>query len=174
MFGFREFGLRFWRRRALQGYYGWRKSNIAWQSTLPTPAQVVRRSIGMVFGGVQPMWEWTAKGRLLYNKQWALLRGIKEGASTVEAGFDAIRRCANSSWFEWLDGSAPLFWNWPKEYQREVQDGQPHYLVGTFGPPFLQPQAKHKDPAKQELMRAKVVKVRRLEYIKAGRTDSSA
>jgi hypothetical protein len=55
-----------------------------------------------------------------------------------------------------------------------VQDGQPHYLVGTFGPPFLQPQAKHKDPAKQELMRAKLVKVRRLEYIKAGRTDSSA
>ena len=36
------------------------------------------------------MWEWTAKGRLSYNKQWALLRGSEEGASTVEAGFDAI------------------------------------------------------------------------------------
>ena len=76
---------------------------------------------------------------------------------------------ANSSWLEWLDGSAPLFWNWPQEYQREVRDGQPHYLMGTFGPPFLRPQSKHKDPAKQELMRAKVVKVWRLEYIKAGR-----
>ncbi len=74
--------------------------------------------MGMVFGGVWPMWEWTAKGRLSYNKQWALLRVSEEGASTVEveAGFDAIRLCTNSSWFEWLDGSAPLFWNWPQEY----------------------------------------------------------
>ncbi len=53
-----------------------------------------------------------------------------------------------------------------------MRDGQPHYLKGSFGPPFLQPQSKHKDPAKQELMRAKVVKVHRLDYIKAGKIVS--
>jgi hypothetical protein len=63
----------------------------------------------MAFGSVQPVYEWTAKGRLSYNKQWALLRNSEEGTATVEAGFDAIRRCANASWFEWLEGSAPLF-----------------------------------------------------------------
>ena len=74
----------------------------------------------MVFGSVRPVYEWTAKGRLFYNKQWALLRGSEEGAATVEAGLDAIRRCANSSWYEWLEGYAPLFWNWPQEYQKDV------------------------------------------------------
>ena len=170
--GFRAFGLRYWRRRAVRGYFNWRRSNIPWQSNLPTPAQMVRWRMGMAFGRVRPVYEWTAKGRLAYNKQWALLRNSEEGVATVEAGFDAIRRCANANWFEWLEGSAPLFWNWPKEYQREVRDGQPHYITGSFGPPYLRPQSKHKDPAKQELMRAKVVKVRRLEYIKAGRIES--
>jgi hypothetical protein len=112
------------------------------------------------------------KGRLSYTKEWALLRSSEEGTATVEAGFDAIRRCANSSWFEWLEGSAPLFWNWPQEYQRDVRDGQPHYITGLFGTPYLRPQSKHKDPAKHELMQAKVVKVRRLGYIKAGKLES--
>ena len=57
--GFRELGLRFWRRRALQGYYSWRQSNIQsnipFQSNLPTPAQMVWCRMGMVFGGVRPM-----------------------------------------------------------------------------------------------------------------------
>ncbi len=126
----------------------------------------------MAFGGVNAVYEWSAKGRLSYNKQRALLRGSEEGLATVEVGLDAIQCCANASWFEWLEGSAPLFWNWPKRYQKEVRDGQPHYLTGSFGPPFLQPQSKHKDPAKQELMRAKVVRVRRLDYIKAGKIVS--
>ena len=52
-----------------------------------------------------------------------------------------------------------------------MRDGQPHYLTGSFGPPYL-PQSKHKDPAKQELMRAKEVKVWRLEYIKAEKIKS--
>ena len=46
------------------------------------------------------------------------------------------------------------------------------FLAGLFGPTYLRPQSKHKDPAKQELMRAKVVKVRRLGYIKAGAVKS--
>jgi hypothetical protein len=61
-----------------------------------------------------------------------------------------------------FSGSGPNSW-----------DGQPHYLTGLFGPPFLRPQSKHKDPTKQELIRAiKVVKVRKLYYIKAGKIVS--
>jgi hypothetical protein len=63
----------------------------------------------MAFGRVNAVYEWTAKGRLSYNKQWALLRGSEEGLATVEAGLDTIRRGANASWFEWLEGSALLF-----------------------------------------------------------------
>ncbi len=152
-----------------QGFYRWWHSNVPWQSNLPTPGQMVRCRIAMVFGGVNVLYEWTAKGRLAYNKQWSLLRGSEEGRATVEAGLDAIRRAANAGWFEWLEGSAPLFWNWPEQYHREVRDGQPHFLAGPFGPPFLQSQSSHRDPTKQELMRAKVVKVRKLDFIKGGK-----
>ena len=139
MTGFRSFGLRFWRRRAVRGYFNWRRNNVPWQSNLATPAQMVRWRMGMVFGSVRPVYEWSAKGRLSYNKQWALLRGTEEGSATVEAGFDAIRWCANSSWFEWLEGSAPLFWNWPQKYQKDVRDGQPHFwqdrlVLRTYDP----------------------------------------
>ncbi len=107
-----------------------------------------------------------------YHTQWSLLRGLEDGLASVEAGHDAVHRSANASWSEWLEGSAPLFWNWPKRYQREVRDGQPHFMTGTLGPPFLQAQSKHKDPAKHELMRAKVVKVCKLDYIRLGRVIS--
>jgi hypothetical protein len=90
----------------------------------------------------------------------------------ITAGHDAIRRCANTNWFEWLKGSAPLFWNWPRRYQKEVRDGQPHYLTGTFGAPYLKAQSRHKDPAKHELIRAKVVNDRRWDYIRAGEVVS--
>ncbi len=156
----------------VQGYLKWRCSNVPWQSNLFTPGQMVQCRMGMGFGGVNAVYEWSAKGRLSYNKQWALLRGLEEGLAMLEVGLDAIQGCANASWFEWLEGSVPLFWNWPKWYQKEVRDGQQHYLTGPFGPPFLRPQSKHKDPAKQELMRAKVVKVHRLDYIKAGKVVS--
>jgi len=101
------------------------------------------------------------------------LRGSEDGLASVEAGHDAVRRSANASWFEWLEGPAPLFWNWPERYQREVRDGQPHFMTGIPPcPPFLQAQSKHKDPTKHELMRAKVVKVRKLDYISTGEVVS--
>jgi hypothetical protein len=78
----------------------------------------------------------------------------------VAAGLDAIYRCADATWFEWPKGSAPLFWNWGQEYQREVRDGQPHFMTGGLEAPFLHKQAKAKDPDQHELMRAKVVQVR--------------
>ena len=62
--GFRAFGLRYWRRQAVRGYFNWRHSNIPWQSNLPTPAQMVRWRMGMAFGRVRPVYEWTAKATI--------------------------------------------------------------------------------------------------------------
>ena len=39
----------------------------------------------------------------------------------------------------WLEGSAPFFWNWSEPYQREIRDGQQHFLMGPF-PVFMKPQ----------------------------------
>ncbi len=101
-----------------------------------------------------------------------MLQGSDEGLSTITAGHNAIWCCTNANWFEWLEELAPLFWNWPRKYQKEVRDGQPHYLTGTFGAPYLKAQSRHKDPAKHELMRAKVVNICRGDYIRAGEVVS--
>ncbi len=53
-----------------------------------------------------------------------------------------------------------------------MRDGQPHYLTGIFGAPYLKAQSRHKDSAKHKLMRAKVVNVRRRDYIQAGEVVS--
>ncbi len=172
MAGFCVFGLRYWKRRVVRGYHRWRLTNLPRQANLPTPAQFVQCRMGMVLGSVQLVYGWTDKGEKAYHTQWSLLRGSEDGLASVEAGHDAVCRSANASWFEWLEGSAPLFWNWPERYQREVRDRQPHFMTGKPGPPFLRAQSKHKDPAKHKLMRAKVVKVRKLDYTRPGEVIS--
>ena len=172
MAGFRVFALRYWKRRVVRGFHRWRQANLPRQAHLPTPAQFMKGRGGMVLGSVQMVYEWTSKGGSAYRAHWSLLRGSEDGLASVEAGHDAVQRSANASWFEWLEGSAPLFWNWPERYQREVRDGQPHFMTGIPGPPILRAQSKHKEPIKHELMRANVVKVRKLDYISSGEVVS--
>ncbi len=86
----------------------------------------------------------------------------------MEAGYDAIHRCADATWFEWPKGLAPLFWNWGPQYQREVCDGQPHFMTGSPEKPFMRKQSRAKDPLKHELMWEKVVQVRQWNYIRPG------
>ena len=114
------------------------------------------------------MYEWVATGRRGYQTERKVARALTEDRATVEAGFDPIHRCADATWFEWPKGLAFLFWNRGPEYQREVRDGQPHFMTGTFGTPLMRKQSKARDPHKHELMRAKVVQVRQQGYIKPG------
>jgi hypothetical protein len=170
--GFACSGSYFGGKGVMRGYVRWRWHNVPGRPNFPRPSQMVRSHMGMIFGEVGPVFEWSGKGREAYSRQWAWLRDSEEGLSLVVSGHDAIRWCANASWFKWLEGSAPLFWNWPRKYQTKVRDGPPHYLMGDFGPPFLRAQKRHKDPVKHELMRVKVAKVQRLDYIRTGRVVS--
>jgi hypothetical protein len=131
-------GLSWWRRHVLRGFYAWRKANIEGVSSFG----LVSHSTGMRQGKVVRTFVWTTHGRAAYAWQWKKLRSTEDGLATMHGGFDAMRRCANASWFEWTEGSAPLFWNWGKDYQREVRDGQPHYTTGAF-PIYTTPQRKH-------------------------------
>jgi hypothetical protein len=129
-------------------------------------------------GAESLVYEWTScqdsvlSRRRLYKSEWMSMQASTESTATVKAGYDTIHRCADASWFEWCKGLAPLFWNWSPEYQREVRDGQPHFMMGTPGEPFLRKQSMTKDPIKHELMRNKVVQVRRCRYIKQGEVTS--
>jgi hypothetical protein len=101
--------------------------------------------------------------------EWKGTQATLDGKAMVEAGYDAIHRCTNATWFEWPKGLALLFWNWGPEYQRKVQDGQPHIMTGSPEKPFMRRQSKAKDPLKHELMQAaKVVQVHQRNYIRPG------
>ena len=166
--GLRLFALRYWRSRVTRGYVTWRRANVP----LPAGKQLVQYRWESIGGRALPVYEWMATGRRRYRWEWKAKRASTDGRATVEAGYDAIHRCADATWFEWPKGSALLFWNWGPEYQREARDGQPHFMTGPVGAPFMRKQSKARDPQKHELMRAKVVQVQQRGYIKPGKVVS--
>jgi hypothetical protein len=165
--GFRTLGLARWQRQLLQGFLEWRKINVRVNRGC-TPGQMIRHISGMRGNKGCTAFAWSKKGRAAYRAQWLFIRSMPDGLTMVRVGHNALRRSSNASWFEWLEGLAPFFWNWGVQYLRRLQDGQPHYVTGPF-PHFMQPQKGHKDPAKHKLMRAKVVQVCKQGYILPGK-----
>jgi hypothetical protein len=157
--GFCTLGLARWCRQLLRGFHEWRKTNVRVNRGC-TPGQMIWCISGMRGNEGCMAFAWSKKGQATYRAQWLFIRSMPDGLATVRAGHDALRRSSNASWFEWLEGSAPFFWNWGVQYQRGLQDGQPHYVTGP-SPHFMQPQKGHKNPAKHELIWAKVVQVRK-------------
>jgi hypothetical protein len=43
---------------------------------------------------------------------------------------DCISRAANSTWWEWADGSRLFFWRWPEMWRLEARDGARSYRTG--------------------------------------------
>ena len=82
-----------------------------------TPGQMVRRIIITRGNEAYTAFVWSNRGRAAYKLQWGFIRSKVDGLATIQAGHDALRRSANVSWFEWLKGLAPFFWNWGVEYQ---------------------------------------------------------
>jgi hypothetical protein len=122
-------------------------------------------------GGIL-VYAWSDTGWRRYQTEWRGTQATLDGKATVEAGYNTIHRCTHATWFKWPKGLALLFWNWGPEYQREVWDGQPHFIRGSPEKPFMRKQSKAKDPLKHELMRAKVVQVHQQNYIRPGEVVS--
>jgi hypothetical protein len=68
----------------------------------------------------QRCWSWWICRLTLKACRWLSMSGRPEDTELVR---DAIRRCSNSSWFEWNDGRSLLFWLWPREFQVDARDG---------------------------------------------------
>jgi hypothetical protein len=170
--GFPTLGLACWHRQLLRGFHEWRKINVRVNRGC-TPSQMIWRTICMRGNKGCTAFAWSKKGQAAYRAQWLSIRSTLDGLATVWAGHDALRRSTNVPWFECLEGLAPFFWNWGAQYQRGLQDGQPHYVTGPF-PLFMQPQKGHKDPAKHKLMWANVVQVCKQGYILPGKVVGGA
>jgi hypothetical protein len=75
--------------------------------------------------------------RRLCREACAWLRS-EEARSDLDVNIAAVRdcvtRCANSTWWEWRDGSRLLFWRWPLAWRLEARDGSPGYHIGAPRP----------------------------------------
>jgi hypothetical protein len=63
--------------------------------------------------------------------------GKESFARNREVLADCITRAANSTWWEWSDGSRLFFWRWPEVWRLEARDGARSYRTGE-PPPRLQ------------------------------------
>jgi hypothetical protein len=182
MNGFRQLGIRRWRLQLLRTYLRWRRANYPLMMGSDT-RQIYTPSNqrGLVTKGWEEgkgyVFAWTAKGRSAYAKDHARIRNTEAGEATIKVALDAIIRAAGpytrdhilylSTWWEWVSGSAPFFWNWPERYQSEIRDGQRHFLLGKFHY-FNKGQRGPKDEKDGPLIREKVTGVRKKGYIEMG------
>jgi hypothetical protein len=52
---------------------------------------------------------------------------------------DCVMRCANSTWWDWKDGSRLFFWRWPKLWWLEARDGAMGYHLAYPQPRLCYP-----------------------------------
>ncbi|KAL7468881.1 hypothetical protein ACHAXS_009127 [Conticribra weissflogii] len=142
---------------------GWVCSNTV-SPGLPYGNPPRRHPYDWVFG-------WTSTGKNRYRKWWRCLRKHPALGLDLTVGSDCVRRCAESSWWEWHAGSALLFWRWPKSHIKWARDGQPHYTTGKLKP-FLVAQQAPKSEENRLKIKEKVDKVRARMYIEPGNVVS--
>jgi hypothetical protein len=136
-----------------------------------TPSKLKALSVIRTFA-LRWWWRHTTKDLLRWLKINDPLKGKdNEFLRNKRVGSDCIRRCCNSSWWEWTSGSRPLFWRWPPEYLKAIRDGLPPWIKGAL-PKYWVPQRPEKDPSLRELITSKLCKVRNKGYIVPGEVHS--
>jgi hypothetical protein len=105
-------------------------------------------------------YSWNEKHKSQYRYYWSSIWGHQDNdqRKSLLAACDCIERAANSSWWDWEDGSIPFIWPWSVEYQDQIRDGIPLWYPGTAPQKFLS-QRKEKDPEVRLSMDAKLMKV---------------
>ena len=91
-------------------------------------------------------------------------------ASTAdrEAILDCVTRCANSTWWDWKDGSRLFFWRWPKAWWLEARDGALGYHLSFPQRRLHYPPIPIKEDWVVVKDREKLVKLLRRRYIVCG------
>jgi hypothetical protein len=95
--------------------------------------------------GDKYVWSKKQRGQYLHSWNTMWVHRDNDQRNSLVAAADCIDRAANSSWWDWEDGSRPLFWRWSAEYHNQIRDGIPLLYRGT--PPHnFHSQKKEKDP----------------------------
>mmetsp|Transcript_7983 Transcript_7983/g.19280 ORF Transcript_7983/g.19280 Transcript_7983/m.19280 type:complete len:1317 (-) Transcript_7983:1541-5491(-) len=149
--------IRIWKRRLLRSFIDWFNG----QQNQIESALEVKHSYNSSTG--ESEYSWSESGRAQYQS-WHRDR-IKSRAEDWEASTDAMGRAANASWWEWLDGSRPFHWRWPKWYRRTIRDGLEVYLDKEKVPSYKVAQRGEQDEKIREAIKKKLNKVRARRYI---------
>ena len=87
------------------------------------------------------------------------------------AALECLSKVGHATWWSWDQGSRPLFWRWPKDYQSVVRDGVHLWYNG----PQLRWIQKQKSPGSKELVgiiHKKLENIREKGYVEGGQIDS--
>jgi hypothetical protein len=98
-----KFALRFWKLKVRKIFLIW----FIQRYKVHIPHQDI-----LAWNGAKYLWTGNYKGQ--YAHYWKAMWGQKENdthKSLLAAG-DCITRAANSTWWNWEDGSRPFFWRW--------------------------------------------------------------
>jgi hypothetical protein len=119
----RGFFLRRHKRGMTQSFLGWLHSQPKYKPCGIGMSLVVglRTVVDPLDAEGGPVYSWSALGRAIYVDWWQ--DRFKNLRKNILAGRDALERLANTSWWDWEDGSRPLHWRWPKWYLEVIRDG---------------------------------------------------
>jgi hypothetical protein len=119
-----------------------------------------------------PTYVWSAEGlggKTIYCHWW--LRQWSKAGQELTLGQDVVARLSGASWWAWDNGSCPIHWRWPLEYQEIIRDGLPVHFLQEMKP-YRVPQGDEKDVGMKAQLVEKLQKARDQRYIAPGRVVS--
>lgn len=158
--------LAWWKSNVRRTFLAWLKKKKGWipGSKFDSLRALVR------FEGVRYVWERALiNGPREYRRWWLARFGY--GFQDLISGRDAVVRAAQSTWWNWDDGSRPFHWRWPDEYQEYIRDGIPVSFIEHMKP-YRVPQGDEKDPTMKAQLIEKLQKARDRRYIAPGQVES--
>ena len=176
--GFRELGLRRWKRNLMTSFTKWlRKKHSLWGKYQEEPLDYV------YYQSTPPIYKlWSYKWSTNGKRKWKdkrkclsgdVLKDVIAGRACIwrGAGKDIINRSNVNLWWEWELGSRCHFWRWPQEFIEAIRDGQEPWWTGRE-PHYRVPHRPPKDPQQAKREKEKVNQVRQRGYIDPGFTSS--
>jgi hypothetical protein len=155
--------LKWWNRRVARSFLAWvRREHPELEEAGGDELAVVRLDGGHYGwtsgdGGAD-----TLGGILVYQRWWKNRTMLAH--ADLGPGADAVRRAAQSSWWNWDDGSRPFHWRWPRWYQHIIRDGLKVHFQGKK-PTYRKAQRCLSDEDTRRKMVEKLRDVRDRRYI---------
>lgn len=121
---------------------------------------------------VLPTYGWSPEGlggKTIYWHWW--LRRWSKAGHELMPGQDVVARTARATWWAWDEGSRPIHWRWPQEYQETIRDGLSVHFLQEMKL-YRVPQGDEKDAGMKAQLVEKLQKARDRRYIAPGRVVS--